>query len=305
MDHADWPALPYDEWATTKQSLHLASQMLGKVKLALAPPQPEWLHTRLFLDPRGVVTGPLPYGPRTVALGIDLFEPGIWLASSEGRRQAVTLAAERPVAEVWADFGRALAGLGVTVDLWDKPQEIAGTTPFSEDTRPCVVVPEHAQRYHRVLSSANGVFEEFRSRFFGRSGVQLWWGAFDFTVLLFNGRHAIAPTDRGLIMRYDLDAEHLNAGLWPGDDSAPAVAFYAYLVPRPPGCETVPVGPQYAGWVEEMGEWLMPYDEVRVCPDPRRAMLDFLVAVYSVATSLGGWDAAAYEYVPPPTPGRR
>jgi Family of unknown function (DUF5996) len=304
MEHPDWPALAYDDWAPTKKTLHLAAQMLGKAKLALAPPQPEWLHVRLFLDAHGLATGPLPYGARTVAMGIDVFHGRLWLASSDGRAEEVALGPERRVADVWSDFLDALSRLGIELDLWNKPQEMPDATPLSENTRDGTFVPEHAQRFHRVLSSINGVFEEFRSPFFGRSGVQLWWGGLDLTVLLFSGRPAPAPDDRGYIMRYDLDAEHLNAGFWAGADDAPSPAFYAYLVPRPPGCEAATIEPQYAGWVEEMGEWLMPYEDVRTCPDPRRAILDFLVGVYRVATSLGGWDAAAHEYVRPPTPPR-
>ena len=299
-DHADWPALPYGEWAPTKKTLHLVVQMLGKAKLALAPPQPEWLHVPLFLGARGFATGPMPYGFRTVSMGIDVFKSGLWLATSDGRTSAVPLGPDRCVADIWSDFRDALEGLGIELDLWEKPQELADVTAFSQNTKDRSFVAEQAQRFHRVLSSINSVFDEFRSPFFGRSGVQFWWGGLDYTVLLFNGRHAQAPEDRGHIMRYDLDAEHLNGGFWAGDDRAPTPGFYGYLVPRPAGCETAPIAPHYAGWVEEMGEWLMPYEELRSCSDPRQALLDFLGCVYDVATSLGGWEAAAYEYVRPP-----
>jgi Family of unknown function (DUF5996) len=301
-DHADWPALPYAEWAPTKKTLHLVAQMLGKAKLALMPAQPEWLHARLLLDAHGFTTGAMPYRSAVVTMGIDVFRGELWIAGSGGRRSSVVLGPERTVSAIWADFQGALAGLGLELDLWEKPQELADTTPFSENVHDRTFHREQAQRFHRVLSSINVVFEEFRSQFFGRSGVQFWWGSFDLTVLLFNGRATPAPAGSGYIMRYDLDAEHLNAGFWPGDDNASDPAVYAYLVPRPPGCETAPIAPAYAGWVEEMGEWLMPYEEVRTCGDPRRAILDFLGCVYDVATSFGGWDAAAHEYVRPPAP---
>jgi len=303
-DHADWPALPYEEWAPTKKTLHMTTQMLGKAKLALAPAQPEWLHARLFLDARGFVTGPMPHGARTVSMGIDVFSSHVWLASSDGRTTTIALGPERPVAMIWSDFRDGLTELGIDVDLWEKPQEVPDTTPFSRNTHDHTFVPEHAQRFHRVLSSINDAFEESRSRFFGRSGVQFWWGTFDLAVLLFSGRRAPAPDDRGYIMKYDLDAEHVNVGFWAGDDDAPAPAFYGYLVPRPPDCEAAPIAPQSAGWVEEMGEWLMPYEDVRTCPDPRQAVHDFLDAVYRVATTLGGWEAASHEYARPPAPGR-
>lgn len=302
--NTEWPALPNAEWAATRRTLHRASQMIGKAALALAPPQPEWLHTRLLLDARGLATGPLPYRSSVVSMGIDLFDGALWIARSDGGRAAIELGPERSVAAIWADYLGALATLGVELDLWEKPQEVADPTPFSEDLEEGAFVPEHAQRFHRVLSSLNAVFEEFRSPFFGRSGVQFWWGSFDFAVLLFNGRPSPAPTDRGYIMRYDLDAEHLNAGFWPGDESAPA-SLYAYLVPRPPGCETAPISPHFADWVEAMGEWMMPYEDLRACGDPRQAVLDFLGSAYAAAGSLGGWDAAAHRYELPPASPRR
>ena len=304
MENPDWPALPYAEWAPTKKTVHLVAQMLGKTKLALAPPEPQWHHVRLFLDARGLATGAVPCGSRTLSAGIDLFAATVWLAASDGRTATVQLGHGRTVADIWAEYRGALGTLGVGADLWDKPQEVADVTPFSQNEHDGAFVAEHARRFHRALCSIDGVFGQFRSGFFGRGGVQFWWGGFDLTVLLFNGRPAPAQDDRGYIMRYDLDAEHLNAGFWAGDDSAQSPAFYGYLVPRPPGCETAPIVPRYAGWVEKLGEWLMPYDEVRACPDPGRTILDFLGSVYGVATTVGGWEAAAHEYVPPPAPAR-
>lgn len=303
-EHADWPALHYADWAPTKKTLHLVTQMLGKTKLALAPPQPEWLHVRLLLDPRGFTTGPLPHRARTVSMTIDVFDGLLRLADSDGRQVSVPLGPDRPVAAIWGDYREGLSSLGLDLGLWEKPQELADVTPFSQNAHDRTFELEQAQRFLRVLSTVNGVFEEFRSSFFGRSGVQFWWGSFDLAVLLFNGRQTPAPEDQGYIMRYDLDAEHLNCGFWAGDDSAPSPGFYGYLVPRPAGCEGAPMAPHYAGWVEEMGEWMMSYEEVRTCPDPRRALLDFLEAVYGAATSLGGWTAAAHDYARPQAPRR-
>lgn len=299
-----WPALPYDEWAPTKKTLHMCSQMIGKTRLALAPPQPEWLHTCLYLDPRGFTTGAVPQGSRSIALGMDLYDSSLWARSSDGREASVPLGMGRCVADIWSDFAHALAKLDLELDIWEKPQETADTTPFSENSHDCTVVPEHGQRFHRLLTGIGNVFEEFRSEFFGRSGVQFWWGSFDFAVLLFTGKRLVPPEDRGYIMRYDLDAEHLNAGFWPGDDSNPYAGFYGYLVPLPPGCETAPIEPEHAGWVEAMGEWMMPYEAVRSCPDPRRAVLDFLRSVYRVACTQAGWDAEAFKYAAPAPPSR-
>jgi hypothetical protein len=304
MEHAAWPALPYEEWAPTKKTLQMCAQMLGKVRLQLSPPQPEWLHACLYLDGRGFTTGALPCGERLLSMGIDVYQSVLWIEASDGGDAAIELGPDRCVADIWADLTAELAGLGFTVGAWEKPQEVADATPFSQNRHDCTIVPEHAQRFYRLLVTLDGVFEEFRSSYFGRSGIQFWWGAFDFTVLLFSGRHAPAPDDRGYIMRYDLDAEHMNAGFWPGDDSAPDAGFYAYLVPRAAGCENAPIEPAHAGWVEAMGEWMMSYEAVRTCDDPRRAVLDFLGSVYRFATTQGGWDAAEHEYVRP-APSRR
>jgi Family of unknown function (DUF5996) len=296
-DHA-WPALDFNEWAATKRTLQMITQMLGKAKLAMSPPQPEWLHTRLFLDGRGLATGPMPYGPSTVSMGIDLYGPELWMVR-DGRSVAMPLESDSCVSALWSDFRSALQELGLELDLWDKPQEIPDAPDFAENVRDCTLVGEHLLRFHRVLSAVHGVLEEFRSPFFGRSGVQFWWGGFDLTVLLFSGRKVEPPTDRGYIMRYDLDAEHLNAGFWPGDDSSPRAIFYGYLVPRPTGCEAAQIEPPQAGWVEEMGMWALPYDAVRESPDPRRTLLDFLESLYSLASDLGGWDRSAHEYERP------
>ena len=305
MNHDAWPALPYQAWMPTKKTLHMCAQMIGKARLALSPPQPEWLNTCLYLDGRGFTTGAMPRGTDIVSMGIDVYDSALWIRMSDGRVATVPLATHACVADIWAGFRDALAGLDLSLDIWEKPQEVADTTLFSENKHDCTIVAEDARRFCRVLASVNSVLEEFRSRFFGRSGVQFWWGGFDFSVLLYTGKHEEPPNDRGYISRYDLDAEYMSAGFWPGDDNAQYPGFYAYLVPPPDGCETAPIGSEYAGWVEAMGEWVMPYDAIRTSGDPRREILAFLDGAYGVATTLGGWDAEAHTYQKPVPPRRR
>ncbi len=300
MNDEAWPAMPYAEWEPTKKTLHMVTQMLGKTRLALAAPEAEWLGTCLYLDPRGLTTGAMPLGTDVVSIGIDVYDVVIRIDVSDGRRATVSLGPERCVSDIWADFRAALDGLRIDADIWEKPQELADTTPFSENTHDCTIVPEHVQRFHRVLCAIDGVFEEFRSPYFGRTGVQFWWGGFDFAVLLFTGRRLQAPDDRGYIMRYDLDAEQMNAGFWPGDDTAPEARFWAYIVPRPDGCEVEPIRPAPAAWADAIGEWILPYEQVRASDDPRQAILDFLNSVYRVAVTNGGWDQEAQHYAPPP-----
>lgn len=303
MNHDTWPTLTYGAWMPTKKKLHMCAQMIGKVRLALSPPQPEWLHACLYLDGRGFTTSAMPHGTDVVSMGIDVYDSVIWIRLSDGREANVSLSGGRCVADIWSEFRDASTGLGLNLDIWNKPQEIPDTTPFPENKHDCTIVDEDAQRFYRILASVNSVFEEFRSQFFGRSGLQFWWGGFDYAVLLFTGKHLKAPDDRGYIMRYDLDAEHMNAGFWPGDDKNPYPGFYAYIVPRPVGCETAPIGSEHGEWVEAMGEWFMPYDAVRTSKDPRQTILAFLNGVYDVALSFGGWPAQAFTYKkPPPAP---
>jgi hypothetical protein len=304
MNDDAWPALPYEEWAPTLKTLQMVTQMIGKVRMGLAPPQPEWLNACLYLDGRGFTTNPIPYETDVVSIGIDVYDSAIWIRVSDGRGATVPLGTNRSVADIWTDLRAALARLGVNVDIWEKPQETADTTPFSENTHDRTIEPKHAQRFYRVLCAVDGVFEEFRSSFFGRSGIQFWWGAFDFCVLLFSGRRAAVPEDAGYIMRYDLDAEQLNAGFWAGDEKSPQASFYAYVVPKPPGCEAAPIQPAPAVWEEAMGEWRIPYEQVRTSDDPRAAVLAFLKSVYGVAVTNGGWDAEAQRYVAPPPAAR-
>jgi len=303
MTPADaWPELVYERWAPTVKALHLYAQMLGKLKLALHPPLPEWLHTGLTLDARGFTTGPLAADGRVVDAGIDLFD-GVLAVRAGERTEAIPLTGPRAVADVWREFCAALAGFGVDAHLSDRPQEMPDqTTPFADDHAARVVELAEARRLYRVLATVHGVFDEFRAPFFGRSGVQLWWGGFDLAVLLFSGAQVTAPEDRGYIMRYDLDAEHLNAGFWLGSDDAPRALFYAYIHPRPPGCETAPVEPAGAGWVEALGQWVLPYDDARGRGDPAGALLGFLRSAYRVALTAGGWDDEAHRYEAPPAP---
>jgi Family of unknown function (DUF5996) len=299
MTGADaWPELVHADWAPTKKTLQMVLQMLGKVRLALSPPQPEWLHTALYLDARGFVTGAMPSSGRLISMGVDLYDAALWIDASDGRRARIALGSAC-VADIWAQFSAALGEIGVEVEIWQKPQELADTTPFAENTHDCTFVAEDAQRFHAALSSVQGVFEEFRSGFFGRSGVQFWWGAFDLAMLLFDGHPQVAPDDRGYIMRYDLDVSQLNCGFWPGDDSSHEPLFYAYLYPQPPGCALAPIDPDAAAWIEHMGEWVLPYEVVRCSADPAGTLLRFLRSAYSLAGSLGGWDLKSHEYVMP------
>jgi hypothetical protein len=300
----EWPALPYQEWAATKKTLQMYTQMAGKVRLALAPSQPEWLASCLYVTTRGLTTGRMPYDDLAVELVFDFYDHTLSVLVSDGRVRAIPLGPARTVAAFYRHLMDAFADLGLKVDIWSKPQELDDTTPFEENEHDCSYDADQVLRWFTVLGAVHNVFDEWRSRFFGRTGLQFWWGAFDLGVLRFTGRHVEAPEDRGYIMRYDLDAEFMNAGFWSGDDKRPAPVFYAYLHPQPPGCELASIDPSSAAWVETMGEWILPYEEVRTSEDPRKTLMGFLDCVYGLAGELGGWDLLDFEYTKPKKPKR-
>jgi hypothetical protein len=301
----DWPPLPFPEWAATRKTLHMYTQILGKIRLALSPPQPEWLGSCLHMTARGLTTGPMPHERGLLEVGLDLLGHHVIVSSSRGPARTISLLPALAVADVYAEVMGALAGLGVGLDLWTKPQEVAETTPLDQNRQDGTYEPDQVERFLHVLAAVQGVFDVWRSRFFGRTGLQFWWGAFDLAVLRFTGRRVEAPTDRGYIMRHDLDAEFMNAGFWPGGDDAPEPVFYAYIHPQPAGCSLAPVEPDAAAWVESMSEWMIPYERIRSSADPAGALLGFLDSVYRVAGSHGGWDLPGFEYDPPDPPLRR
>jgi len=300
----EWPALPYEDWAGTKKTVQLYAQMLGKTKLALAPVQPQWLASSLEVGARGLTTGALPWGTASVETSLDFADHVLKVATSDRRVAEVSLLGGPTVADVWSQLRGIYADFGIVADMWDKPQEVEDTTRISSDTRPAEYDPEAVERWWKVISAVRGVFDQWRSPFFGRTHVPFWWGAFDLAVLRFTGKKAVPPEDRGYIMRYDLDAEFMNAGFWPGDDNAPAPVFYAYIHPKPEGCELAPIDPGGAAWIEQMGEWVLPYDAALQSGNSRQAIVDFLDCIYAIAGEYGGWDLASFTYEEPPAPVR-
>ncbi len=294
-----WPLLEPGTWAETRRSLHRYAQMLGKLRLALAPFQPNFVFTALALTPRGITTGAIPFGVRSLAASLDVFAAEIVLETSDGRERRIALAAPRTVAHVFAEFRAALAELDIDVALSPVPQEMPDATPLDSDERPAVFEPHDAQRWLAVVTATSAVFDRWRAHFFGRASIQLWWGAFDFALLLFNGKHVEAPADRGYLLKYDMDAEMMNVGFYPGDDAS-AAYFFGYIYPQPAACRALSIAPPEATWSAKLGEWILPYEAVRASPDPEGAVVAFLDAIYGLCGTAAGWDRAQLRYVPPP-----
>jgi hypothetical protein len=274
------------------------AQMLGKIKLAAAPVQPNWMFTALFLTPRGVTTGAIPWRGESFEVTIDVFDSAIVLSRSNGAKAVVPLLPVRTIAAIYAALTEALAALKIGVAISTIPQEVADTTPFDEDRRPAQYDPAAVLRWFAAATATWGVFDAWRARFFGRDAIALWWGGFDIGLLLFSGKHVPAPTDRGYLFKYDLDAEMMNVGLYYGDPTNPAF-FYGYIYPEPRGCESLPVVLEQAAWSPQLREWMLPYAEVRAAVDPAAMIRAFIDDVYDKCTTVAGWERDAYTYVAP------
>jgi hypothetical protein len=278
--------------------------MMGKLCLALAPALPEWLHASLRLTPRGLSTGVLPIGDRSMEVTLDLADAALLLLTSDDRARRIPLSPARPIAEIWSDLTDSLEALDVEAPMWDRPQEMADVTPFALDDRPRSYDPPSIAAWFEALTTVHHVFDAWRSPFFGRTAVAFWWGAFDLSVLLFSGRPATPRADASFIGRYDGDAEQLAIGFWAGDARHDA-SFYGYVAPEPPGCASHPLGAPPARWDEALGEWVLSYEAVRTAADPKATLRWFMDGVYAAAGTLARWDSAAYRYERPPRPGAR
>ncbi len=272
--------------------------MLGKIRVALSPAQPNWMFTPLLFTAHGFTTGAIPCNGVSVETLLDVFASEIVVRTSTGDERRLALLPPRSVADVYHALHAALEELDVPCVISRIPQEMPDTTPFPDDRRPAAYEPEDVQRWFRAATSTAGVFEEWRSHFFGRSGIQLWWGAFDVALLLFSGRHVAPPADRGYLMKYDLDAELMNVGLYFGDEKTKPF-YYGYIFPQPADAPTSPIAPTEASWSTTFNEWVLPYDTVRNAADPDAVIRTFLDAVYELCFSKAGWNRSAFTYEAP------
>lgn len=297
-DNPNWPDVDLSGWAETKRSFHLYLQMLGKLRVALSPAQPNWLFTALLLSARGVTTGPIPWRGTSVEASLDVFSSEVILERSNGEVRRLALVPVRTVAEIYAELQSACEGLGVECTISPIPQELPDMTPLPEDRRPAMYEPEAVRRWFGAATATASVFDEWRAHFFGRTAIAVWWGALDIALTLFSGKHVAPPTDRGYIMKYDLDAELMNAGLFYGDEKT-APFFYGYVFPQPPGAKNLPIAPAAASWSDTIKEWVLPYDAVRQAADPAAELRAFLDAIYLQCVTTAGWDRDALSYVAP------
>jgi hypothetical protein len=302
---AAWPALPYEEWRATRDTLHGHTQVLGKLATALAPPEPQLQHTALRHTARGWETLPLPApddsGALVVVLDLRTYE--VVAEHSDGRVRRVALSPDRSVGVVTREVLAAVHDLVGPVSFSPTPQETLWTTPLDEDDEHATLNPAHVDAYFAAATRAAQVLAALRAPYRGRSTpVNAWWGGFDFSVSLFSGRPASPPAG-DFIMRNSMDAEEVAVGWWPGDGRYPRAAFYSYAHPAPEGFATATLSPEAARWDATLGEFVFDWDDVRSSPDPHQAALEFARSAVRHACTVCRWDpqlAASADGTTPP-----
>jgi hypothetical protein len=294
-----WPELPYAGWKDTLATLHMWTQIVGKVRMTLTPPVNHWWHVPLYVCARGLTTSAIPHGVRTFEIDFDFIDHHLVVRTCEGEVRTLELR-PRTVADFYAELMRVLDNLGLTVRIRTTPQEVADPIPFEQDTVHAAYDPEAAHRFWRALAQADRVLREFRARYLGKSSpVHFFWGSFDLAVTRFCGWtapvHPGAPGVADAVTREAYSHEVSSAGFWPGSDAFPHAAFYAYHYPAPDGFSAATARPDEAYFSTELGEWLLPYDAVRTAADPDAMLMDFLQSTYAAGADLAGWDRAALE----------
>jgi Family of unknown function (DUF5996) len=302
---AAWPALAYDDWSETCDTLHAHTQVLGKLAVALAPPEPQLQHAALRLTARGWETAPLgaPDGSGVFVAALDLRTHEAVVEHSSGGVERIALGPDRPVGEVTRAVLDGISGLAGAVEIDPTPQEVHWSVPLDEDDEHARYDPTQVSDYFAAATQAALVLAAFRAPFRGRSTpVNSWWGSFDLAVSLFSGSPANPPSD-DFIMRNAMDAQEVAVGWWPGDARYGKAAFYAYAHPAQEGFAHMTLSPPAAHWDGILGEYILDWDDVRSGPDPHAAALEFARSAFRHACAVCGWDsglAASAEGRPPP-----
>jgi hypothetical protein len=289
LNSPDWPSLPFSDWEATCDTLHMWTQIVGKTRLVLSPPQNHWWHVPLYVTPRGLSTSPIPFGKLTFDVEFDFAAHEAVIRTSVGQQRGIPLF-PRSVADFYAEYMACLRALGIEVRISRTPEEFDDTTPFDQDRHHASYDPEYVERFRRILINADSVLKQFRSRFRGKcSPVHFFWGSFDLAVTRFSGRLCMPPVKPDPIMTEAYSHEVISCGFWPGDRKFKHPAFYAYALPVPPGIE------KEASWDTQLGEFVLKYEAIREAESPEKAILDFCQSTYESAAKLAQWDRQALE----------
>jgi len=290
-----WPALPLAEWSATRDTLHMWTQIVGKLRLSLCARVNHWWEVPLYISARGLGTSAIPYRLGIFEAEFDFLSHVLRLTTSRNETKTISLA-PRSVADFYREVLATLGSLGIEAQIWPMPVEIQNPIRFDQDTQHASYDAEYANRFWRILVAVDTVCKEFRARFIGKSSpVHFFWGSFDLAVTRFSGRKAPERPGADKITREAYSHEVSSAGWWPGGGDVAAPMFYAYAAPEPPGFREAAIRPAAAFYQTQVGEFLLPYDQVRSASDPRGMLMEFLQTTYEAAANLGHWDRAAFE----------
>lgn len=300
-----WPALSYSEWRDTRDTLHLWTQIVGKVKLALNPYENHWWHVSLSVTARGLTTGPLPWNDKqrrdqqrpgkVLEVQFDFIDHKLLMLASDGASRALPLI-PRSVADFYREFMECLRALEIDVTINPLPSEIESPIPCDQDEQHASYDPAYAARFWRILLETAMVLRRHRSRFIGKSSpVHFFWGSFDLALSFFSGRRAPERKEVDLMTKEGYSHEVISCGFWPGGETFQEPAFYAYASPEPPGLKSAPILPSAAFYHPELGEFLLRYDDIRTADNPEQALMDFFRSTYEAAANLSRWDRGALE----------
>ncbi|HEY9780734.1 MAG TPA: DUF5996 family protein [Leptolyngbyaceae cyanobacterium] len=298
-----WPSLPLAAWQETYSTLHMWTQVVGKIRLALAPKLNHWWQSTLLVTPRGLTTSSIPYGTRSFQISFNFLDHQLQIETSDGITKRIALA-PRSVADFYQNVMFALSEIGIEVRIWTMPQEVAEPILFEQDERHRTYDPEYAQRFWQILVQVDRVMTEFLGRFIGKSSpVHFFWGSFDLAVTRFSGRRAPehpggVPNMADWVTREAYSHEVSSCGFWPGGGSVEEPVFYAYAYPAPEGFQDYRVEPKEAFYSLQMQEFILPYEAVRQAEDPDAMLFAFLQSTYEAAANLGHWERAALERTP-------
>ena len=299
-----WPALPYEAWKDSLDTLHMWVQIVGKVKLALVPFLNEWWQVAFTVTARGLTTSTIPLGRRVFQVDFDFIDHRLDIHVSDGTSRSIPLL-PRSVADFYQECMAALDSLGLGVTITTNPVEVENTIPFDQDHVHASYDPVYITRWWGILLQVDRLLQRYRSPFVGKSSpVLFWWGSFDLSETRFSGRPAPKREWPARWMALGADQEQASAGFWPGSGKLPAPAFFAYTYPEPPGCPEATIRPDAGFYHPDLSEFILPYDEVRLSPSPDQLILDFFQSTYEVGATLAGWDRATLER-PDPLPHRQ
>jgi hypothetical protein len=297
-----WPSLPVAAWQDTYATLHLWTQIVGKIRLTLAPKLNHWWHPTLYVTPRGLTTSAIPYETRLFQISLDFLDHHLRVETSDGITRNIPLVS-RSVADFYQEIIGTLHEIGIAVQIWTMPQEVADPIRFEQDQQHATYEPEYAQRLWQILVQTHRVMTVFRSRFKGKSSpVHFFWGSFDLAVTRFSGR--LAPEHPGgiphmadWVTREAYSHEVSSCGFWPGSGTVVEPVFYAYAYPEPEGFRDYVIQPAEAFYSFDLKEFVLPYAALQKAPDPDAMLLAFLQSTYEAAADSARWDRAALESI--------